>query len=294
MKSGFVALVGRPNVGKSTLLNQLLKTKVSIVTPKPQTTRKRVIGVLTLENAQVVFLDTPGLLSKTRYELHRRMMDEARKVLEDADLILFMVEPVLPTQEDKTFLHLLKKADKPAILVVNKIDQVYKPEILPVIDAYTREYPFKEAVPISALKGDGLDILIDVILQYLPEGPAFYDSDTVTPEDLRIWAAEVIREKIFEIYGEEIPYSTAVEVETFAPDDEKHRGKTYIRAVVYVEKDSQKAILIGKGGEKIKKVGIRARKDIETFLGKDVYLELWVKVRPRWRKDPAFLKRLGL
>ncbi len=294
MKSGFVALIGRPNVGKSTLLNQLLGTKVSIVTPKPQTTRRRVLGVLTLEDAQIVFLDTPGLLSRTRYELHRRMMEQALRAIEDADLVLFMVEPVVPTEEDEQFVDLLRRADKPAILVINKIDRVYKPEILPVIDAYTRMYPFKEAVPISALKRDGLDILIEVMLKYLPEGPAFYDPDTVTPEDLRVWAAEIIREKIFELYGEEVPYSTAVEVEDFVPDDPHHGGKTYVRAVIYVERESQKPILIGKGGEKIKRVGIRARKDMEAFLGKDIHLELWVKVRPKWRKDPVFLKRLGL
>lgn len=294
MKSGFVALIGRPNVGKSTLLNQLLGTKVSIVTPKPQTTRKRILGVLTLEDAQIVFLDTPGLLSRTKYELHRRMMDQARTALQDADLVLFMVEPVLPTEEDEAFLDLLRRAEKPAILVVNKIDRVYKPEILPVIDAYTRLYPFKEAVPISALKRDGLDILLSVILKYLPEGPPFYDPETVTPEDLRTWAAEIIREKIFELYGEEVPYSTAVEVEEFVNNDPAHGGKTYIRAVIYVERESQKPILIGRGGEKIKKVGIRARKEMEAFLGREIHLELWVKVRPRWRKDPAFLKRLGL
>jgi len=294
VKSGFVALVGRPNVGKSTLLNQLLGTKVSIVSPKPQTTRKRILGVLTLEDAQIIFLDTPGLLSRTKYELHRRMMDQTQTALQDADLVLFMVEPLQPTEEDEAFLELLRRVEKPAILVVNKIDRVYKPEILPVIDAYARLFPFKEAVPISALKRDGLDILLDVILKYLPEGPSLYDPDTVTPEDLRTWAAEIIREKVFELYGEEVPYSTAVEVEDFVNDDPDHGGKTYIRAVIYVERESQKAILIGRGGEKIKQVGIRARKEMEALLGRGVHLELWVKVHPHWRKDPVFLKRLGL
>ncbi len=293
-KSGYVAILGRPNVGKSTLLNQLLGYRLSIVSPKPQTTRRRVLGILHGENHQILFLDTPGILQKTRYALHKRMMEQARAAVQDADVLLFVVEPVEPDEVDQEVLNFLKGHPKPVLLVINKIDTVEKRKLLPVMDAYSKLFPFQEIVPVSALKADGLDVLLRLIVQYLPEGPPYYPEDTLTDMDERSLVAERIRERIFHLYREEIPYSAAVEIEEFIEQDPAHGGKDYIRATIYVERDSQKGILIGKGGEKLRKVGTQVRKEIEFLLGRPVYLELWVKVFPKWRQNPAFLKRLGL
>ncbi len=292
-KSGYVAIVGRPNVGKSTLINGLLQTKLSIVTPKAQTTRSRIIGVLTGENYQAIFLDTPGYLQKPQYELHKLMLQRVREVIEEADLVLFMVEPYGIKAGDLAVLDLIREKKKPAILVINKVDTVRKLDLLPLMEEWSQKHDFLEIVPISALKLDGVDRLLDLVVQYLPEGPALYPEDYVSDQPERFFVAEIIREKIFQLYRQEIPYATAVEIDEFVEQDPEHGGKDYIRAIIYVEHDSQKGILIGKGGEALKRVGIQARQEIEAFLGRPVHLELWVKVRKHWRKDVNFLRRLG-
>ncbi len=292
-KAGYVAIVGRPNVGKSTLINNFLRFKLSIVTPKPQTTRHRILGVLNGEGYQIIFLDTPGIMEKAKYNLHKWMIKRAIEAMDEADLVLFVVEPIQPTEADLKILDAIKERNKKTILVINKIDRVPKVEVLPVIDTYSKLYDFADVVPISALKLINTDELLDVIIKNLPEGEPFYPPDMLTDRPERFFVAEIIREKVFQLYGEEIPYSTAVEIEIFRERDDEHGGKDYIRAVIYVERDSQKAILIGRGGQALKKVGMRARQEIEEFLGRPVYLELWVKVKPKWRKNEAFLKEIG-
>ncbi len=292
-KTGYVAIVGRPNVGKSTLINGLLQTKLSIVTPKAQTTRSRIIGVLTGDDYQAIFLDTPGYLQKPQYELHKLMLQRVREVIEEADLVLFMVEPYGIKAGDLAVLERIKEKKKPTILVINKVDTVRKLDLLPLIEEWSKKYDFLEIVPISALKLDGVDRLLDLVVKYLPEGPALYPEDYVSDQPERFFVAEIIREKIFQLYRREIPYATAVEIDEFVEQDPEHGGKDYIRAIIYVEHDSQKGILIGKGGEALKRVGIQARQEIEAFLGRPVHLELWVKVRKHWRKDVNFLRRLG-
>lgn len=292
-KTGYVAIVGRPNVGKSTLINGLLQTKLSIVTPKAQTTRSRIIGVLTGDDYQAIFLDTPGYLQKPQYELHKLMLQRVREVIEEADLVLFMVEPYGIKAGDLAVLERIKEKKKPTILVINKVDTVRKLDLLPLMEEWSKKYDFLEIVPISALKLDGVDRLLDLVVKYLPEGPALYPEDYVSDQPERFFVAEIIREKIFQLYRQEIPYATAVEIDEFVEQDPEHGGKDYIRAIIYVEHDSQKGILIGKGGEALKRVGIQARQEIEAFLGRPVHLELWVKVRKHWRKDVNFLRRLG-
>ena len=289
-KSGFVSIIGRPNVGKSTLLNALIGEFISIISPKPQTTRVNILGIKTTDSYQIAFFDTPGMLEKTKYELHRTMVEEVKKVIEDADVIVMMVEPVPEIGNiERNLIELIKKSGKPAILAINKVDKVPKNEILPVIDVYAKENVFKEIIPISASMGDGVDIVEKTIVNYLPYGEKLYPDDELSDKTERFFVAEIIREKIFNLYGEEIPYSTAVEIDEWQEEDKK----IYIRAIIYVEKDSQKGIIIGKGGEKIKKVGTLARMDIEKKLGKKVFLELWVKTKEGWRRDRNFLKRIG-
>ncbi len=292
-KAGYVAIVGRPNVGKSTLINNFLRFKLSVVTPKPQTTRHRILGVLNGDDYQVIFLDTPGIMEKAKYNLHKWMIKRAIEAMEEADLVLFVVEPTQPTEGDLKILEAIKERNKKTVLVINKIDRVPRLEVLPVIDAYSKLYDFVDVVPISALKLINTDELLDVIVKNLPEGEPFYPQDMLTDRPERFFVAEIIREKVFQLYGEEIPYSTAVEIEIFKENDEEHGGKDYIRAVIYVERPSQKAILIGREGHALKRVGMRARQEIEEFLGRPVYLELWVKTKPKWRKNEAFLKEIG-
>ncbi len=283
-KSGYVAIIGKPNVGKSTLLNSLLKYKLSIVSSKPQTTRHRVLGILNGDDYQALFIDTPGMI-KPAYPLQKLMQKEIRNALEDADLILYMIEPKdLPDENEKKTIQSL--LNKPAILVVNKVDTVDKRMILPIIDEY-RKLGFKEIFPISALYNDGIEDLKEGIVQNLPEGEPFYPPDQITERPERFFVAEIIREAIFTHYGEEIPYSTTVEIEEFK---ERGKAKDYIKAIIYTERDSQKAILIGKEGRALKRVGSMARNNIEHFLGHAVYLELWVKVKEAWRSDEPFIK----
>ena len=293
-RAGYVAIVGEPNVGKSTLLNVLLGQKISIVTPKPQTTRHKILGILSGENYQIVFLDTPGII-KPRYRLQEVMVEAARSAIEDADVVLLMIDvtEVDTSTVEERYNHLillLRPLQKPVLLLLNKIDLIRKSELLPMIDAFVKVYPFREIIPISALKADGVDDLREALMQFLPEGPPFYPPDIVSGQTERFFVSEIIREKIFQKFREEIPYSTAVQVVEFR---EREKGKDFISAEIYVERDSQKAILIGREGRALREVGFDARREIEEFLGREVYLELHVKVREKWRDSDAWLKRLG-
>jgi len=290
-KAGYVAIVGEPNVGKSTLLNAMLDQKISIVTNKPQTTRQRVLGILSREDAQIIFLDTPGLL-KPKYLLHKEMVKHAESALADADIILVMTDAArkveLPEEVSLRVLPLCKT--RPVFLVINKVDKVDKAELLPVIKTFVKENLFKEIVPISALKRDNLDDLLKTIIRYLPEHEAFYPKDIVSEYPERFFVAEFLREKLFEKFREEIPYSTAVEIREFK---EREKGKILINADIIVERESQKGIVIGKKGEALKEIGTEARKEIENFLQHGVFLELHVKVREKWRENESIIRRLG-
>jgi len=289
-KSGYVAIVGKPNVGKSTLINDFLGCKLSIVTPKPQTTRKKIMGVLTKEDCQIVFYDTPGIM-EPKYELQKYMVKEAYDAIEDADVILIMAEPFEPPAEkDKDFFEKLSHLNIPVILAINKIDLVEKDSLIPILSAYSEQFKFAEIVPISALKGTNLDLIQTLIVKYLPEGEPFYPEDYITDYNERFLASEIIREKVFEFYGEEIPYSTTVDIEEFK---ERGKDKDFIKAIIYVERKSQKGIIIGESGKAIKRVGVIAREEIEKQIGRKIYLELWVKVMEKWRKDKGKLRRLG-
>ena len=289
-KSGYVAIVGKPNVGKSTLINDFLGCKLSIVTPKPQTTRKKIMGVLTKEEYQIVFYDTPGIM-EPKYELQKYMVKEAYEAIEDADVILMMAEPFEPPAEkDKDFFEKLSHLNIPVILAINKIDLVEKDCLIPILSAYNQRFNFAEIVPISALKGTNLDLMLNLVVKYLPEGEPFYPDDYMTDYNERFLASEIIREKVFEFYGEEIPYSTTVEIEEFK---EREAGKDFIKAIIFVERDSQKGIIIGENGKAIKRVGVIAREEIEKQTGRKVYLELWVKVMEKWRKDKKKMYKLG-
>ncbi|WP_022853170.1 GTPase Era [Thermodesulfatator atlanticus] len=290
-RSGYVALIGLPNVGKSTLLNQLLGYKVAIATPKPQTTRFPIRGVLTGENFQIIFVDTPGI-HDAKDLFNKLMVEQALKAIEEVDSIVFIIDVSNrnPKAEEK-IIEILQKAEKPAILALNKIDLIKKGELLPMIEFFSRIYPFKAIVPISALERDGLDELVKEIVETLPEGPMYYDPETLTDQPQRLLAAEIIREKVFMLTRQEIPYATAVVVEEFQEDPEKNM--IFIQATIYVEKDSQKGIVIGKGGQMLKKIGTLAREELEFLFGKRVHLDLWVKVLKGWRKEEKLLRRLG-
>jgi GTP-binding protein Era len=287
MKSGYVAIIGKPNIGKSTLLNRLLEIKISIVTAKPQTTRKKILGILTQGDYQCYFLDTPGII-EPGYELQEHMMKQLKIALADSNVIVWLIDPWFkPEDYPVKLLNPLKKI--PVLCVINKIDLVPRDRLLSVIDQ-VRALPVKEIIPLSALTGDGIDICKKNIFKYLPEGVFLYPAEDLSDRPERFFAAELIREKVFDFYGEEIPYSTCVLIDDFK---ERPGRKDFIRATICVERDSQKGIIIGKNGAALKKVGSRARKAIEEFLGRAVYLELWVKVKKKWRKDKRFLKELG-
>jgi len=288
-RSGYVSLIGRPNVGKSTLLNTVLGEKVAIVTPKPQTTRNRITGIKTLPEAQIVFIDTPGI-HKPRQKLGEAMNRVAYESLEEVDIVLFMVEPEAPGSGDLFVLERIKKIDKPVFLLINKVDMVKKPEVLPVIEAYSKLHPFREIIPLSALKSNGIEELIGTIVTYLPEGPKLYPDDIVTDQMERFMASEIIREKVIEATKEEVPYSAAVEVDEWS---EREDGVIFIRANIYIEREGQKGIIIGKQGLRLKSIGSKARHDIESLLGTRVFLELWVKIRKDWRSDERTLRELG-
>ena len=289
-KAGYVAIVGKPNVGKSTLINDFLGCKLSIVTPKPQTTRKRIMGVLTKDDYQIVFYDTPGIMAP-KYNLQAYMVKEAYNAIEGMDVILYIAEPFeLPADTDTEIMTRLSHRNIPVILAVNKVDLVEKNKLIPILATYHDKFPFAEILPISALTKINLDLLQSLIVKYLPEGPPFFPADYMTDYNDRFLASEIIREKIFEFYGEEIPYSTTVEIEEYK---EREKGKDFIKAIIYVERGSQKGILIGKNGEAIKRVGVLAREEMEKQVDRQVYLELVVKVMEKWRKDKNKLKKLG-
>lgn len=288
-RSGYVSIIGRPNVGKSTLLNSILGEKIAIVSSKPQTTRNRIIGIKTLTNAQIIFIDTPGI-HKPRQKLGEIMVKYAQESMREVDIILFMVEPLEPGTGDLYILERLKGLKQHIFLVINKVDTVRKPDILPVIDAYSKLHPFKEIIPISALKRDGIDDLLNLILDYLPEGPKYYMEDNVTDQIERFMVSEIIREKIIEQTAEEVPYSVAVEITDWS---EREDGVIFINANIFVEREGQKGIIIGKGGQRLKSIGTNARVEIENLLGVRVFLELWVKVKKDWRSNEKILKELG-
>lgn len=288
-KAGYVAILGQPNVGKSTLLNQLLKHKLSIVSRKPQTTRKKVLGILTSKTAQIIFIDTPGLLDP-QYNLQQMMSVYTGHAIQDADIILYLVEASKKLKALSDIKKLLHNIQKPVILGINKIDLVEKKALLPLIDGYNRQFNFSSIIPISALKDDGLDRLTDVIVNLLPASPPYFPAGYLTDQQERFFVSEIIREKIYDFYGEEIPYSTHVQIEKFK---ERPGRKDYVEAVIYVEKASQKGIIIGKGGKALKRIGEIARSEIERFLGRPVYLELFVKVMRAWRSEDSKLKQLG-
>ena len=292
-RAGYVAIIGDPNVGKSTLLNALIGQKISIVTDKPQTTRHKILGIFSRGAYQIIFLDTPGLL-KPKYLLQEMMMHFAESAIRDADIILFMIDATDPHMgreiEHQIAFSALQKLDKPVYLVINKVDLLRKENVLPIIAFYSEQYPFKEIFPISALNAFGTRELLDTVVGELPEHPPYYPLDVVSEQTERFFVGEIIREKIFEIFREEIPYSTTVDIIEFKEDEGR---KDLISAEIYVERESQKGILIGKQGSALKEVGERSRKDIEVFLGRPVFLQLFVKVREKWREKEAWLKRLG-
>ncbi len=292
-RSGYVALIGEPNTGKSTLLNALLRQKISIVTAKPQTTRHRLLGILSGDRYQVVFVDTPGIITP-RYLLHEVMMEQANRALEDAEVVLLLVDAPRAlkglSEESERAGALVRESGKRSFLVITKIDLVDKPLLLPLIDTLRTKGTFDEIVPVSALKGDGTDELVRLVVARLPVHPPYYPPEFVSEAPERFFVSEIVREKIFERYSQEIPYSTSVDIVAF---EERGKRKHFISADIIVERQSQKGILIGREGKALKALGEDARKDIEKFLEHPVYLELHVKIREQWREDRTWLRRLG-
>ncbi|ADI26044.1 MULTISPECIES: GTPase Era [unclassified Geobacillus] len=290
-KSGFVAIIGRPNVGKSTFLNRVIGQKIAIMSDKPQTTRNKIQGVYTDDDAQIIFIDTPGV-HKPKHKLGDFMMKVALNALREVDLILFMVNAEEGFGRGEAFIiERLKEVDTPVFLVINKIDRVHPDELLPLIDRYKDLYPFAEIVPISALEGNNVDRLLEQIKERLPEGPQYYPPDQITDHPEQFIIAELIREKALHLTREEVPHSIAVVVERI--ERREGSGTVYISAVIVVERDSQKGIIIGKQGRMLKEIGQRARADIEALLGSRVFLELWVKVQKDWRNRLSQLRDFG-
>ncbi|RIX54198.1 GTPase Era [Paenibacillus nanensis] len=289
-RSGFVAIIGRPNVGKSTLMNHLIGQKIAIMSDKPQTTRNKIHGVYTTEDTQIVFLDTPGI-HKPQSKLGNYMMQTAESALKEVEAALFLVDVSEGIGGgDRYIIEQLKKVKTPVFLVMNKIDKVTPEQLLPMITQYNELYPFAEIVPISALNGNNVSTLLEQLTRYLPEGPQYYPADQVTDHPEQFVVAELIREKILHMAREEIPHSIAVAIEDMRVQE---NGVVYIGAVIFVERDSQKGIIIGKRGEFLKEVGKQARRDIEALLGSRTFLELWVKVKKDWRNQDRILKDLG-
>lgn len=291
-KSGFIAIIGAPNVGKSTLLNQILGEKISITSERPQTTRNRIMGVLHRPNAQFIFLDTPGV-HHTRKKMNKRMIRVALSTLADVDQILYLTDAARRDQEsDELLLKTLASIDKPVILAINKIDMVQnRKDILPFIEAWGERHDFAAIVPISALKDIQVEDLLDEMLALLPEGPGFFPEDTITDQPARFIASEMIREKVFRLTSREVPYSVAVTIDAFKEMPEKKRVD--IEATIHVERDSQKGILIGKGGAMLKRIGSAARMDIQRMTGTQVFLRLWVRVRKNWSRNAGQLSGFG-
>ena len=292
MKSGFVALIGRPNVGKSTLMNTLIGQKIAITSNKPQTTRNRIQTVFTDERGQVVFLDTPGI-HKAKNKLGEYMVKVSTRTLRDVDMVLWLIEPSTFIGEgDEHIFEILSSVNIPVILAINKMDSLkQKDDMLEVIAKYSSRMQFAEVVPVSALKGTNTDKLLEIIFKYLSEGPMYYDEDTVTDQPIKQIAAELIREKALRFLQEEIPHGIAVEIDTF--NYRESGDMVDIEAAIVCEKDSHKGIIIGKGGGMLKRIGTAARKDIEGLLESRVNLKLWVKVRPKWRDSDVQMKNFG-
>jgi len=293
-RAGFVSIVGRPNAGKSTLLNALVGEKIAIVTEKPQTTRMNIQGILNIKAqrgrpaAQIVFIDTPGV-HKPDSRLNRKMMQEIHAALESRDLILLLVDATERFgPADEQVLELVKRSGGPVFLLLNKVDRLHKEKLLPIIEHYSKLHAFQEVIPISAIKRDGLDALINKVAGALPAAPPYFPEDQLTDQPERFLASEIIREKVLLKTGKEVPYATAVIVERY----EELPKLTRISAAIYCERDGQKAILIGKGGEKLKQMGTAARQELERRLDKKVFLELFVKVKPGWRQSAAFVEEL--
>ena len=288
-RSGYVSIIGRPNVGKSTLLNSILGEKVAIVTTKPQTTRNRIIGIKTLPNAQIIFIDTPGI-HKPRHKLGEAMVKTALEALNEVDIILFMVEPHSPEKEDLSVIEMLKKVRSPVFLLINKIDTIKKTDLLPLIDHFNNLYSFQEIIPLSALKQDGMSMLMKRIYDSMPSGPKYYSDEFITDQLERFMVSEIIRESVMEMTEEEVPYSVAVEITEWK---EREDGLIVISGNIYVEREGQKGIIIGKRGAMLKSIGSAARIDIERLLNTKVFLELWVKVKKDWRNNKTTLRELG-
>lgn len=289
-KSGYVAIVGRPNVGKSTLLNCILGEKVSITSPKPQTTRWQILGIKTVDDAQIVYIDTPGLHREEKRAMNRYMNRIANAVIVDADVIVFMVDATSWRSEDELVLKKLQELDRPVILAINKIDLVNdKADLLPIIDKLKDKMQFAHIIPISAMDAENTRALEQEIVRLLPEGPQLYPEDQLTDKSIRFQVAEIIREKLIHSTEEELPYTTTVEIEQFKEDEKL----TEIAAVIWVERQGQKVIIIGKKGARLKKVGTQARREIEKLVGTKVFLRLWVKVKENWTDDDRALRGLG-
>jgi GTP-binding protein Era len=290
--AGYVALIGRPNAGKSTLLNRVVGQKIAAVSDKPQTTRFRIQGVITKPEGQVVFVDTPGV-HQPGYELNRRMMVAVQEALLGVDLVCLLRDASVSTGNgDRFVLDLVKRAEKPALLLLNKIDKLEdKSALLPLMDWYRNEYDWREIIPLSALKDEMIDVVIESCLRHLPEGEPIFAEDELTDQSLRVLVSEIVREKILQVTGDEIPYVTAVVTERF---EEVREDFTRINCVIVVERQSQKKIVIGRGASRLKEIGIRARRDVEKLLGHRVHLELFVKVEEDWRNRPQLLDEFGL
>ena len=291
MKAGFVSLLGKPNAGKSTLLNRLVGQKLAIVSPRPQTTRNRITGILHRPDAQVVFVDTPGLHTGGG-RLGEFMLQTARRAVEDVDAVCLVVDATDRSAPDDLVLAPLRAYGGPAVCALNKIDLVQpRPALLPLLDRWHKVHPFQALIPISAADGTGCDALLEVLLGTLPEHPPFFPADATSDQPETFWAAEVIREQIFHFTHQEVPYAAAVRVEELA--ERSNPDRVYIRAVIFVEQDSQKGILIGKGGGMLKRIGTAARRQLEAFFGIAVFLDLRVQVRHNWRKDERALREFG-
>lgn len=290
-KAGFVAVIGRPNVGKSTLINSLIGEKIAIMSDRPQTTRNKIMCIMNTANAQIMFLDTPGI-HKPQHKLGEYMVKTAESALQEVDAVLFVVDAAEKKGAgDAYIINKLKTIKTPVILVINKVDKLAdKDRIFTIIDSYRREYDFKAVIPVSALLDKDFSALVEEILHYLPEGPEYFPEDMVTDQPERVIVAEMIREKILKLTRDEVPHSVAVEIEEM-----KTRGNDnlYIRADIYVERESQKGIIIGAKGNLLKIIGQQSRKDIEALLGNKAYLDLWVKVKPDWRNRDQLLRQFG-
>ncbi|OFQ10552.1 GTPase Era [Staphylococcus sp. HMSC072E01] len=289
-KSGFVSIIGRPNVGKSTFMNRVIGHKIAIMSDKAQTTRNKIQGIMTREDAQIIFLDTPGI-HKPKHKLGDYMMRVAKNTLSEIDAIMFMVNVNEDIgRGDEYIMEMLKNVKTPVFLVLNKIDLVHPDALMPKIEKYKTYMDFTEIVPISALEGLNVDHFIDVLKDYLPEGPKYYPDDQISDHPEQFVVGEIIREKILHLTSEEIPHAIGVNVDRMIKESEE---RVRIEATIFVERDSQKGIVIGKGGKKLKEVGKRARRDIEMLLGSKVYLELWVKVQKDWRNKVNFIRQMG-